>query len=228
MGPALQKFQKLNVLLAVPSTGVWTEEFGKSLANMQQFFLQNKVGNYRGQQLVTMSIKGSILPNMRLSALKKAKEIDATHLLFVDSDQSFPRWTLHRLILRHLDVVGANIATKTVPTLPTARMLSRVETGELVYTEAESQGVQRVDMLGCGLILLSRKAVHMLPHDCFAMVYKPEVDKYQGEDWTMCEHLRAQGFEIYIDHEVSNAVGHHGTFNYTHEFNGTVVHKKVA
>lgn len=214
----------LKVLLAIPSMGSWHEEFGKSLAQLTSHFAVARVGSYKHQQLHTMSMRGSILPNLRLSALQKAKEMGVDYLLWIDSDQSFPKDVVHRLVMWDKDVVGANIATKTIPTLPTARrepIPGEPAFGALVFTDAHSTGLQRVWRIGCGLTLMSRKVIQALPEDCFEMLYKPDVRRYQGEDWRMCEHIEKAGFEIYVDHDLSNLVGHHGGFNYTHEYNGT-------
>jgi hypothetical protein len=147
-------------------------------------------------------------------------------LLWVDSDQSFPRDTLHRLILREKDVIGANIATKTMPTLPTARRRPQAgesESGSLVWSDPDLKfDLERVWRIGCGLTLMSRKAVAALPMNCFEMVFKPDVQRYQGEDWRMCEYLEKAGIEIWVDHRLSQEVGHHGYFKFTHEYAGVI------
>lgn len=225
---ALQRFKNLDIMVAVPSTGMWYEDFGKSLCMMLLTCAQRKIGNYKTQQVRLLSSKGSILPNLRAGALDAAKKAGVDYLLWVDSDQSFPRDTLHRLVTREKDVVGANIATKAIPNLPTARQKPTVgepEWGSLVWTPPmeelnEKNVLEKVWRLGCGLTLLSKKAINALPLNCFEMKYKPDVERYQGEDWQMCEYLEAAGIDIWVDHELSNLVGHHGTFNFTHEYNG--------
>lgn len=222
MSAFAQRFKELHVLVAVPSTGVWTERFGVSMIQMLTYTARVQIGKYKTQQIRPMSMTGSILPNLRVSALARAKELDVTHLLWVDSDQSFPRETLHRLIGHEKDVVGANVATKTMPTLPTARKIGADPQGSLVWTDEGMEGLEKVWRLGCGLTLMSQKAIKALPLSCFEMVYKPEVERYQGEDWKMCEALELAGIDIWVDHGLSQHVGHHGSFNYTHQYNGEV------
>lgn len=226
MKQALQALKRLKILIAVPSMGSWHEEFGKSLAALVAYAHVMKIGSYRGQEIHTMSMRGSILPNLRLTALERAKEIDADYLLWLDSDQSFPKDTLHRLVLRNLDVVGANVATKTMPTLPTARrkpIPGEPPFGALVFTDQGRKGVEKVWRLGCGVTLMSRKVIRALPLDCFEMLFRPDIQRYQGEDWTMMEKIETLGFDIFVDHELSNLVGHHGGFKFTHEYNGEVI-----
>lgn len=227
MNLSLQKFKELKVAICVPSNGVWYEEFGKSLANLVNAFHSYRIGNYKTQQLNTISVKGSILPKSRLSGLKQAKEMEADYLLYVDADQSFPKHTLHLLIKRNVDVIGANIATKTIPTLPTARRKTEGP-GELVFTDTDSKGIEKVWRVGTGLLLLSKKVIRALPYNSFEMKYREDVENYQGEDWSLCEAIEKLGFDIYIDHDLSNQVGHHGSFNFTHEFNGTIQQSEAA
>jgi len=226
LSATLQKQHDLSVLVCVPSDGMWHEPFGKSLCVMLIYCAQRRIGFYKTQQVSLFSAVGSILSNKRISALKAAKEQEVDYLLWTDSDQSFPKETLHNLIMAGKDVIGANIATKMLPTLPTARRKPQPgesAIGTLVWTpEKPEHRYEKVWRLGCGLTLMSKKAIAALPLNCFEVRYKPEVEFYQGEDWQMCEALEAAGIEIWIDHELSNRVGHHGTFNFTHEYNGLV------
>lgn len=228
MKKVLQRLHKLKIAVGVLSPGEWREEFAVSLTNMCTAFLAHKVENFREQSLHTISVKGSILPRMRLSVLKQAKELQADYLLFVDSDQSFPRWTLHHLIMRDKDVIGANIATKTFPTLPTARRWKAGEpAGELVYTDLGMKDLEKVWRIGTGLLLMKRRVFEKLPHSCFSMPYLEEADTYQGEDWTLCEAIERLGFDIWVDHHLSQEIGHHGAFNFTHEYNGHVSREEL-
>ena len=213
----------LRVLVVVPSGSHWVADFATSLISLVAKFAAVPVKGYTKHELRVANIKGSILPKSRLSGVEAAIACDATHLLFLDSDHTFPPDLLHRLLACEKDVVAANCVTKTIPALPTARLKDSADIhGELVYTDRDSTGLQRVWRVGTGVMLLSRKAFMQLPRDAFAMEYKTEVATYQGEDWTMCEALEKAGVPIYIDHGVSWDVGHVGMLNYTHEYVGTV------
>lgn len=223
---SLEHLKSLNVLIATPSNGLWYEPFGTSLLAMAQFYLTRKVGQYKSQSYRFISLKGSLLPNMRAEAVRVARGIKASHLLWIDSDQTFPPQMLHHLIEHDKDVIGANVATKQIPAQPTARNFDPAFPNDAtktkpVYTEwGESKGPERVDWIGCGVLMLSRKAYESLPDGCFAMPYIASADRYQGEDWSMCNALREAGFEIFIDHTLSHLIGHVGSFKYTHEWVG--------
>lgn len=223
MNETLQKLHKLNVLVAIPSTGVWLSDFGHCLCNLLTAFHTHRVGQYKGQTLTITGVKGSILPKSRLHALREARKRNADYLLFIDTDQTFPNSTIHQLISRDVDVVAANIATKTYPASPTARNRNASGGWDPVYTDPESTGIEKVDRIGTGVMLLSKKVIKALPDNCFDIFFREQEQEYQGEDWTLGDYLEKLGFPIYIDHDLSKRIGHVGNFTYTHEFVGHIV-----
>jgi len=218
--------KELNILIAVPSGTHWLAEFGTSLVSLVGALAMNQVRGYSVTQFQVSNIKGSILPNARLRALKTAKKINATHLLFIDSDHTFPADMVHRLLAHEKDVVAANCVTKTIPAMTTARQEGLDSQGEPVFSDT-AVGIEKVWRVGTGVMLLSRKAYMQIPHDAFGMQYKEETDSYQGEDWALCEALTKAGVPIYIDHAVSREVGHIGLLTYTHDYVGTVQREAV-
>ena len=218
--------KQITVQVAVPSTGLWFADFGTSLCNMLAAWALFRFEDYDRQLALTMNVKGSILTKSRRLACEEAARHEADYLLFIDSDQTFPRKTLHKLLSHHVDCVACNIATKTIPAQPTAR--NKHESGDpkkwvTVYTDAESTGLEKVDRIGAGVMLLSRKAYEALKPGSFDMFWREDVQADQGEDWSMCEALTAAGISIYIDHDLSKEVGHVGFFTYTHDVVGEVV-----
>lgn len=221
-------WKRLKVVVGIPSLGPWTEAFGMSLARMHKYFLQNEVPGFKKQEIETFSVKGSILPRQRCDIVKKALEINATHILFVDCDQTFPAETLHRLLIQKKDVIAANVATKKIPSMPTARMKSLRWDGDPVYTPEGSSEVQKVWRVGTGIMLINRKVFDKIGLGVFAIPYRPEIQDYQGEDWSMCEAMEANGFDIWIDHGLSNRVGHIGDYSYDHNVVGEIQQEKIA
>lgn len=225
---SLEKFKTLKVMLGIPSNGVWFADFGLSLCNMLTYFARVRLGEYKEQTLVTHHVKGSVLPKSRYTVIKSAIAVKASHILFIDADQTFPKDLIHRLLARKVDVVGANIATKQIPANPTARRFSEKNLGgDLVYTDPNSTGLEEVWRLGCGVLMVSVKALQTLSPGYLSMPYVAEIDDYQGEDWTLCDALRAAGHKIYVDHDVSKEIGHIGYFTFTHEVIGQIVREEV-
>lgn len=215
---------KLNILVAVPSTTMLHARTALCLTSMVMSFSNYRPTGVKSSEIRIQNMRGSILPNLRLDALKTAKNIDASHILFIDSDHTFPAGLLMALLKHDKDCVAINCVTKQIPAQPTARAFSGTDNnGVPVYSDPDKHGLERVWRVGTGIMLLSKRAYMQLPHSCFEMRYREERDTYQGEDWLMAEILESVGCPIYIDHDLSRHVGHLGEFEYTHDIVGTKI-----
>jgi hypothetical protein len=160
-----------------------------------------------GQQMaldLELFMAGSAdLAAIRELLAEMALAADADWLLWLDSDQTFPPDTLARLLAAGRPVVGCNIAQRSDPTGPTA---SRIEDGALVpvwtdAAKAEQGEIERVDVIGLGVCLVSTALLRALPRPWFR--FEPP-----GEDVYFCASLRAAGIHIFVDHGLSWEVGH--------------------
>ncbi len=134
-----------------------------------------------------------------------------SHLLFLDCDQTFPSSTMRRLLVHKKPVVAANVATKGFPTKPTARRV-----GDLVYTTENSKGLEQVDRVGTGIMMIDLSIMSSIPKPWFSASSVAEDGEQYGEDWWFCQQLEKSGIPIYIDHDLSWEVGHLGEFEYCH------------
>jgi hypothetical protein len=170
------------------------------------------------QSLVIIKKRGSILPQMRHQLLRQAVNSQTTHLLFLDTDQTFPSNTLHRLLQWRKPIVACNVAVKKVPSCPTARGFER----QPVYTLAGATGLKKVWRVGCGVMLIETDAIRSIPPPWFLDKWVsenpdyPDAEDYQGEDWGFCEVLEANRIPIYIDQGLSWEIGHIGEKVFTH------------
>lgn len=213
---------ELKVVIVIPSMSTWHAEFAMSLIGLMAYFQNTRVGNSRVQHIQIVNKRGSILPNLRLQGLKAAKELDATHLLWLDCDHAFPPDILNRLLKHEKDVVAVNCAVKTMPSAPTARAFDPKDpNGTPIYTDWNSTGLEKVWRIGTGIMLMSSRAFLQIPHSAFGMTYIESVDSYRGEDWGICEALQGVDCPLFIDHDVSKDCVHIGNFKYGHEHVGT-------
>lgn len=211
----------LRVLVGVPSGPLWHAKFGLSLASLMVRFAMVQVPGYGSQELRTFNVKSSILPRNRLDIIKTAKAEQADFVLMLDVDHTFPTDLLHRLLAHDKPVVAINCVTKQLPSQPTARAFEAGNpNGVPVYTDPDSKGLEQVWRVGTGIMLIRRDAFEKIPHDAWAMVYREDVDSYQGEDWSFCAACEKLSIPLFIDHDVSRAVGHEGMFLYTHDVVG--------
>lgn len=223
----LEKFKHVKILLGIPTSGMVYSDFMISLCNLVVACQTHRIGQFGDQTVSTMLAKGSMLAKQRMEIVQHALEKDYSYVLFLDTDHTFPRGTLHRLLDWRLPVVAVNCVTKTIPANPTARSLPTptAEWGSPVFTD-EKSGIERVWRVGTGIMLVDCEVFKKTGHKIFNMFYREDVGTYQGEDWSMCEAIEKAGYDIYVDHGLSREVGHLGTYNYTHDVVGTVVERK--
>jgi hypothetical protein len=187
--------------------------------------MKTKVPGYTSQQTATDHVQGSILPRSRYRMVVEAMQRKCTHLLFVDTDQTFPRNTLHRMLAHKVGVVAANIATKSIPAQPTARAAPKGQDkgfGTPVFTDPESKGLERVWRVGTGLMLVDMEVFKRTGPKIFSIDWHDDVADYGGEDWSMVKAFESVNEPIWIDHDLSREVGHIGYMVYTHELVGEV------
>jgi len=159
---------------------------------------------------------GTLIASQRMELARQALEEKADYLLWLDSDMRFPKETIGHLILRDKPIVAANYATRRMPVKPVAMMDNNGEIGR-VYTAPDSEGLQPVDYIGMGVMMVKREVFEKVEAPWFAIPYSTIGNHYIGEDVFFCRKAREAGYEVLVDHDLSHQVKHIGTFEYSHE-----------
>lgn len=215
------------LVVAIPSGPYWNAKFGMDLVNMVAAFSSKRVPGYRSQELRVVNVRSSILSKNRHDAVQQARHFAATHMLFLDTDHTFPPDLPHRLAAHGKRIVAANCVTKTLPATPTARKKAESPAGEVVYTDMDSGGLEEVWRIGTGVMLIKLDVFDTIGNGVWETKYLPEADTYQGEDWAFCEACEKANIPLYIDHNVSRWVGHEGHLVFTHELVGEIAREAV-
>lgn len=139
----------------------------------------------------------------------------ATHVLWLDTDMSFPPETAVRLAMHDTPIVACNYVTRDGSNQHTALRedADQLITGR-VKTRPESSGLEAVDAVGMGVMLMRMDVVKNLPRPWFTHGRNPITGGDVGEDIVFCRALRAAGYTVYVDHELSKEVGHVGQHTY--------------
>lgn len=222
--------------IGIPSGPSWPADFGLCLMNQVLALLQQPVRGYGQTQLKVINRRASLLPKLRQEICDSALKAGLEWLVFIDSDQTFPESTVHRLIQKQFPVIGCNIATKSLPASSTARNqpVDDWPGGVPVYTLPTSKGVEKVWRLGCGVMCIHLPILQKIPKPWFQIEYrlretsKGPLEDYVGEDWYFCEKLEAAGIPIYVDHDLSKEIGHVGSFTFGHEHVKVDVSPEIA
>ncbi len=201
---------KLNVL--IPSHGGWSADFGHSVAMMSAALMaQQPVADMDFGIVMETS---SMLVRSRTDLVKRALGQDASHLLFLDADMTFPMNLAHRLLRWNVPIVGANYIRKVDPFTPTACGLD----GRPVYSDGEARGIAPVRHLGFGAILIAADVFRALPQPWFLMPWDEAAGgRFIGEDVYFCHLARREGFSVMVDHDISREVGHVGPYEFTND-----------
>ncbi|HEX6824736.1 MAG TPA: hypothetical protein VF077_00355 [Nitrospiraceae bacterium] len=209
----------LVVGVLVPSGDTWRAKMALSMLGMTMHFLSVRYMQDGDQAIFFRNKRGSTLTQNRQRLVMEALNANPrpTHLLLVDQDQTFEPDLLHRLLVHDAPVVACNVATKATPSQPTARLKAK-NGGDptLVYTTPTSPALGEVWRIGCGIMLVQAWVFSMLPKPWFFEHWLPDEERFEGEDWGLCQRLEEAGIPILIDHRASITVGHDGGKVYTH------------
>lgn len=209
------------LFFATPSFNDVSADFAWSIADMQLALSQHKIPGYENQTMVIGNRRSSMLVKSRHDLVKDALSGNFSHILFVDSDQTFPNSLVHRLARHGKNIIGCNVATKRQDgSYPTARLAPKDQSewfaGHMVYSKGK-KGIEKVWRLGFGIMLIHLDVFRKIPKPWFMNEYVPDIDDYYGEDWFFCRVAEKAGFDIWIDHDLSVEIGHVGHFIYGHD-----------
>lgn len=197
--------------VCVPSGDEWKAGMGMSLALLAVEFARQRIPGYERQQFAIANVRTSLLAQSRHSLVERALiGFQATHILFVDSDQVFPADAVHKLAKHGKMIIGANIVTRKLPMLPCATGMDF----QKLWTRPESTGLQEVVSCGTGLLLVNTKVFAEIDIPWFETYYVKDSNVYVGEDVDFCNKARKAGFRIWIDHDLSKEIDHVGEFLY--------------
>lgn len=207
-GTAHMEIKKPRILIGIPSACMWEPKFGLSLAMLVSHLQQNvSYGFYQGFHF-NMAM-GSNIARLRDDMLRKAVEDDFTHLFMVDDDMVFPPNIIARLLSHGKDVIAVNGFTKN---FERPHFLAWDDNSERIDSYGKT-GIEQVNRVGTGIMLIDAKAVKDIPHPRFWR----KNDGPIGEDYSFCLNCKDHGIEVWIDHDLSNEIGHIGEHEYTAE-----------
>lgn len=218
----------VRLAVCVPSTGTWKSDFGISIVQMLTYMATTLFEADQKRRVDVIDKRSSNLCRVRRECLEDALLKGCTHALFIDSDQSFPHDTAHRLLSHKKEVVAANVALKTVPSFPTARARGASPQGVPITSDPGKHGLERVWRVGAGVLLVDMELVKRTPKPWFEIRWDAKVGAECGEDWFFIERLQAAGAEVFVDHDLSREVGHVGDFVYGHIHIPSIEMEKAA
>lgn len=196
------------VAICVPSRDLMASEFTHSWVKMVAHFCTHFVGTGQAE-IINLVDLGTLLPDMRNTLAKTAIEMDATHILWLDSDMIFPADTIDRLFAHSKPIVGAGYSQRKRPCKPTTS-----KDGLWLYTEDQT-GIEQVDFLGMGVMLVETEVYKNLPQPWHCLGWNEDRQTMVGEDVYFCRQAAEIGATTWIDHDLTREIGHIGYHTYT-------------
>ncbi|MEH3101189.1 hypothetical protein [Sphingomonas adhaesiva] len=200
----------VKVAICIPTFGDVKAGFVSSLARM----IPATLASVRGLEMDTFIAHGSILVQARTSLFGWARDWGADRILWLDADHVFPADALVRLLLWRQPMVGANYPRRHDALVPTALAADGQGGWRLVESSAQkaaAQPLEAVDRIGLGLALMDVATVLQAVTAAGRPLFETRAHAdgtIEGEDWLLCDLLRAQGVPIHVDHALSRATGH--------------------
>lgn len=173
---------------------------------------------YRKGHQAVYTVNGTLIFDQREKLAKEALRDGADYILWIDADMRFPKNTIERLIRANKDIVGVNATTRSVPVRATAKNLEidfeeKTNSWKQVSSKGKT-GLERVTSIGCGVMLVKAEVFKNTPQPWFWFEMLPG-DKLLGEDVYFCVKAHDAGFETWVDHDLSNEIGHVGSYTYS-------------
>lgn len=183
------------LFIAIPHMGDTTIEWAISL-RMLRIDCPYLVGH----------IKGFPIHVAREELVRDAKESEASHILFLDSDIILPQDAIQRLSQYEYPVVSALYASKRGEWCSYVR-----ENGRYKSVNNVKEKLHEADAVGLGACLIDMRVFEELEPPYFHWTL--DGDGGKSEDVLFCEKLKEKGFSVVVD----------GTVIPQHVYQGAVV-----
>lgn len=136
---------------------------------------------------------------------------DYDYLLAIDSDMSFDKDALKKLLALDTDIATGIYRKKTLDKTE-YEIYRRAEGRFEPYTEITTSTPFEVDACGFGCVLVNSRVFHSIEYPAFKNTWMDPQDWKMSEDLYFCRKAKQQGFKIWVDPTVR--CGHLGLYTY--------------
>lgn len=151
---------------------------------------------------VLISPRSSIIPDARNAIVDAAIDNGCSHILFLDSDMTFPNNVVEKLLTHSKPIVGAYGVKRKLPIEKCGKPLG----------DWKSTGLIEMESMGMAVTLISTEVFRKLSKPYF--MWDHENGKSVSEDVYFCRKARASGLKLWCDVDLSKQIGHVGSYIY--------------
>jgi hypothetical protein len=208
------------LVLGLPNVDDYPQEFITSLLNICGSLAS------LGIQFLPVFENGVQIDTARNRIFKKAQELDADYLMFIDSDMVFPSESLHKLIGLDKDIATGVYFSKQAPHRPVVyNWTGRAVGVHKNYADIPKE-VFKVDSCGAGFLLIGRRVLEEWDTERYRTIGRPFTripadygdtgEDSLGEDTSFCLRCKDIGYEIWAD--PTFVLGHRGPITITSRY----------
>jgi hypothetical protein len=195
--PALSQ----QVVICVPTNGMVHSQFTYCLIKAIQFTEK------QGIPVLLDMDAGTVLSNQRQVLLTTAVDVhNADHIMWLDSDMTFPEDVIVKLLEHKKQVVCATYSKRVAPFHPTAFY----SIDPVMPVDTEAHGLVNVRYTGFGCVLMKSDVIADMPSPHFPLKWNAPSATWHGEDMGFCDLLDHNDIKIFCDLDLSREIGHLG------------------
>ena len=141
------------------------------------------------------------IDTLRNDIVEKALEIEATHLIMLDTDMVYHPKTITRLLAHNLPIVGG-LCFRRYPPFDSIMLKIVEEDGIKGYDSIddwEDGELVEVDATGGGCLMFDMEVFRALSYPWFKFRTDASTGATIGEDVGFCQDCKAVGYRIFVD-----------------------------
>ncbi len=205
---------EIRLAVCVPCREMMHSVFSHNLHSMLQYNWQKGIETKVFYNMTTL------LQAQRENLVNAARSWAATHILWLDSDMSFPFYTAYKLLDHKEAIVGGNYTTRQLPYKTVAyKELGGNWDSYLKHSKDTpiTKELIEVEGMGMGCMLTRIDVFDTIEKPYFPVTWMQEAEDYLGEDINFCKAVRDKGHRIWVDDILSRQLNHLGTFAFGHD-----------
>lgn len=183
------------VLIGIPSLQFVDVNFAMRLVGLVTHTMRE------GVSTVVQPAINFALPNAHNMLIEDARRHNCTHLLLLETDNTFPHDALLRLLAHEKPIVGATYLMRSAPHWAMGRELDITKP-----IDVTGGGVRAVSRLPVGCILIRMDVFDALAAPVWETPWNGRT--FETDDYQFCDKARAAGFSVFCDCDLSQEVGH--------------------
>ena len=199
-------WETLKVAVVVPScSGLWPAKFGESLSNMVTYF---QGSHFEGDhEIKVFSFCGKVMPEIRHHLIGEAIAWEATHVLMLQPELTFPVNSLHQLLARGRGIIGVNYLTNIIKNDYAAYRKSGT-----VQPDPKGPEIEEVDGVVPGMVLFAIPVFDILEIPFFFHKQIGDTPGFTDDHVEFWKQVKKNKIPCVIDHKLSQEIKslHHG------------------